>query len=71
MLYYSTQAPRDRMGHLADDKLAFRLIEVVYRNLEVELEKHGESAFAKPQGNNRLTGAGPLRIRPAGEVTMR
>jgi len=24
------------MGHLADDKLAFRIIEVVYRNLEVE-----------------------------------
>jgi hypothetical protein len=25
-------------GHLADDKLAFRLVEIVYGNFEVELE---------------------------------
>ena len=54
-----------RTGTLADDKLAFRLIEVVYRNFEVELE--GNEAYAKPTGNGELTGAGPLRIRPAGE----
>jgi hypothetical protein len=28
-------------GHLADDKLAFRLIEIVYGDFEVELEGGG------------------------------
>jgi hypothetical protein len=42
MLYYSKQAPRDRIGHLTDDKLALRLVEIVYRNLEVELEGNVE-----------------------------
>jgi hypothetical protein len=59
MLYYSTQAPRDRMGHLADDKLAFRLIEVVYRNLEVELEKQGIS-ICKATGQQSTYGGGTL-----------
>ena len=42
MLYYSKQAPHDRTGHLAYDKLALRLVEIVYRDLEIELEGNGE-----------------------------
>jgi len=34
------QEPRDRTGHLADDKLAFCLIEIVRRNFEIELERN-------------------------------
>ena len=33
---------RDRRGYLANDKLPFRLIEIVYGNFEVELEKNEE-----------------------------
>ena len=41
-LYYSEQELRDKTGHLADDKLSFRLIEIVYGNFEVELERNEE-----------------------------
>jgi hypothetical protein len=33
---------RNRMGHLANDKFPFRLIEIMYRNFEIELERDGE-----------------------------
>jgi hypothetical protein len=42
IFHYSKQVPYDRMEHLADDKFAFRLIKIVYRNLEVELEGNRE-----------------------------
>ena len=40
--YYSKQAPCDWTGHLTDNKFALRLIKIVYRNLEVELQGIGE-----------------------------
>jgi hypothetical protein len=39
-LYYLEQELRDRTGHLADDKLSFCLIEIVYGDFEVELERN-------------------------------
>ena len=41
-LYYSEQELREKTGHLADDKLSFRLIEIVYGDFEVELERNEE-----------------------------
>jgi hypothetical protein len=55
----------NRTGHLANDKFPFRLVEIMCRNFEVELERMvNEQVQGNRQG--RLTGAGPLRIRPAG-----
>jgi hypothetical protein len=34
------------MGHLADDKLAFCLIEIMYRDFEVELERDDDQTGA-------------------------
>jgi hypothetical protein len=41
-LYYLEQELRDRSGHLADDELSFRLIEIVYRDFEIKLERNEE-----------------------------
>ena len=38
-MHYLEQELRDRTGHLANDKLSFRLIEIVYRDFEVKLEE--------------------------------
>jgi hypothetical protein len=41
-LYYLDKELSVKTGHLADDKLSFRLIEIVYGDFEVELERNEE-----------------------------
>ena len=55
---------RSWIWHLADNKLAFRLVEIMYGNFEVELERDGGQTDAAWR-RTTLTGAGPLRMRPA------
>ena len=56
-----------RRGNLANNELAFSLIEVMGGNLEVELGGM-RNQQVQSDGIGRLTGAGPLRIRPASRV---
>ena len=51
-------------NHLSDDELAFGVVEVVWRDLEVQLGNI-ESVGGSDTLWMKLTGAGPFRIRPA------
>jgi hypothetical protein len=46
-VHCSGQEHRDKTGHLANDKLPFRLIEIMYRNFEVELERIGNKQIER------------------------
>ena len=54
----------ERWNRLSDDGLAFGVVEVVWRDFEVQLG-NSESVGRGDTLRGKLTGAGPFRIRPA------